>query len=361
MQPQLKSLNAPLLGGKTALLAQLDRAGRTEEFALVVRKILQCRENLVPDLLQRLGSDQVPIAQRAALTLGYLRSAQAIVPLFRALTNPDLHWQATAALGHIASPEAIEYLVKALDSPSLQLRCATAKALGKVGLPALSPLLQCLKDRDDPVKFYAVHSLGQIGSPIAVNDLLPLLNHRLPRIRSEVVWALGQIRSPLAVPHLAQKLTDPDISVQSSAVQALKMFGSCALPALTAMLKHSSSHTRSTAVRTLAQLGQEEVVGAIAELLFTDPFPYVRCDACSALGEIASSLAIAYLAVAVKDSDRSVRTAALRALRKIKSAHAQAVMSQIDPQGTEQGTTILQKFPQINADDYCVMQTLTYD
>lgn len=356
MHPSSQFLNAPRLGGKTALLDQFDRVRRTEEFAIVVRRILQCRDNLVPELLQRLASDQIPLAQRAALTLGYLQSPQAVAPLAQALSNPNLHWQATAALGHIASHEAIEHLIHALDRPSMQLQAATAKALGKVGLPALSPLIDCLRNKDDLVKLHAARSLGQIGSPVAVNDLIRLLNHRSPRIRSEVVWALGQIRSPLAVTPLAQKLTDPDISVQSSAVQALKMIGSPALSALTAMLKNSTSHTRSTAIRTLAQMGYEEVVGNIAELLFTDPFPYVRCDACIALGQIASPLAIAHLGVAVKDHDRSVRTSALRALRKIKSPLANEILRQVDPYGAEQGTTILQKFPVISGDDYCVIK-----
>jgi HEAT repeat protein len=351
------------LGGKYAVLTELDRATRVEELNQALAKILRCRLNLVPELLQRLESPDITIAQKATIALGYLGSPEAVVPLVRALQSRQQHlyWQATAALSRIGDTQALDFLMKALQSSSVQLQSATAKALGKCGLPAVAPLLRVIGDdrTDDLVKFHAIHSLGEIGSPLAVQPLINLLDRKSKHIRSEAIWALGQIRSPLAIIPLADRLTDSDLGVQSAAAHALKAIGAPALPALLAMLKNSSSLTRSVAIRTLAQLGFEEAVANLAEVLFGDPFPYVRSDAAQALGEIGSRSAIVHLGMAVRDQDRSVRTAAIRALRKVKSPEAGQILRQIDPQWANQETTILQQRAQftVRDNDYTILQS----
>ncbi|MFN3927660.1 MAG: HEAT repeat domain-containing protein [Pseudanabaenaceae cyanobacterium] len=353
---------APSLGGKLAVLAELDRADRTATLSQAIKKVLACPYNLVPDLLQRLEAEDVRTAQKAAIALGYLGSPQAVMPLVAVVRagKTHLYWQATMALSRIGGAEVVDYLVEFLGSESVVLQSASAKALGRCGLAGLQPLVDCLRcpSTDVQVRFQAIHALGEIGSPVAVSALLPELRHPSRHIRSQAGWALGRIRSPLASGALAACLTDPDISVQASAVQALKAIGTAALPPLLSMLKHPASHTRSTALRTLAQMGLEEVVEDIAEVLFNDPFPYVRCDAAQALGEIGSPLAVHYLGQAVKASDRSVRTAVIRALRKLKSPPAIQILRRIDPQWAEQETTILQHLAQfrIREEDYTVIQ-----
>jgi HEAT repeat protein len=92
------------------------------------------------------------------------------------------------------------------------------------------------------------------------------------------------------------------------------------------MLNNSSSHTRSVAARTLGQMGKEEVIPLLADRLKYDDFPYVRCDAAIALGEIGTYEAIFHLSQALRDSDRAVKNAALRALRQINSPDSQEAL-----------------------------------
>jgi len=321
-------MSAPELGGESAILAEFDAAARSDQFTLALQKLIRCRENVLPALLERLESDEVATSKKAAIALGYLRSPLAIVPLIAATKNPQrqIYWQAAAALSWIGSADAIGALVKLLRHPSIQVQAASAKALGRASLPAVSPLVEALKHNDDMVKVHAAHSLGQISSPLAVTTLIQALAHTSKSVRFESAWALGQIKSPLSANSLASLLTDNDISVQSQAVQALKNIGVPAISPVARMLTNSSSHTRSVAARTLGQIGMEEVVPLLAKVLKDDEYAYVRCDAALALGEIGTHDAVFYLSQALKDRDRSVRSSILRALAQVNSPEAQEIL-----------------------------------
>ncbi|MDX2255094.1 MAG: HEAT repeat domain-containing protein [Pseudanabaenaceae cyanobacterium bins.39] len=323
--------SAPELGGESAILAEFDAAARSDQFAVALQKLIRCRDHVVPAILERLDSNEVSISKKAAIALGYLRSPLAINPLIAAAQSPhrQIHWQAAAALSWIGSAEAINALIKLLRHPSIQVQSAAAKALGRASLPAVSPLVEALKHNDDMVKVHAAHSLGQISSPLAVTALIEALSNGSKAVRLEAAWALGQIKSPLSANALAVLLTDSDISVQSQAVLALKSIGIPAIAPVTKMLYNPSSHTRSVAARTLGQIGMEDSVPLLAQLLRDDEYAYVRCEAALALGEIATHDAVFYLSQAIKDRDRSVRSAVLRALTIVKSPEAQEILQSI--------------------------------
>ncbi|MEE3719365.1 HEAT repeat domain-containing protein [Tumidithrix elongata RA019] len=325
--------SAPEIGGVAALLTEFDTASRSDLFSQALQKLIRCRSDIVPDLLNRLKSDDLSLAKKAAIALGYIRSPRAISPLIAAAQNPhrQIYPQATSALAWIGSSEAISALIQMLQHPSVHVQAAAAKALHKGNLPAVSPLVDVLKHGDDLVKIQAAHSLGQISSPLAVPALIDALSSPTQSLRFEAAWALGQIRSPLAAIPLATRLTDSDISVQSQAVQALKNIGGDrVIAAISEMLNNSSSHTRSVAARTLGQMGMDEVIPLLVDRLRNDDFPYVRCDAAIALGEIGTYEAVFHLSQAIKDNDRVVRNAVVRALRQINSPDAQEVLKTLN-------------------------------
>jgi HEAT repeat protein len=361
---RLKS--APEIGGIASILAEFDAASRSDQYSRALQKLIRSRQNVIPELLLRLEHEDMALAKKAALALGYLRSPQAISSLVEAAQNPNrqIHWHAATALACIGSGEAIGWLVKILTHPSIQVQAAAAKALGKGGLLAVSPLVDALKRGEDLVRIHAAHSLGQINSPLAVPALIQALSDRVRTVRFESAWALGQIRSPLAANGLAARLTDADISVQSQAAQALRGIGSPAIPALTEMLKNPSSHTRSVAARTLGQMGIDEAIPLLVEVMRKDDFPFVRCEAATALGEIGSQAAVFHLSVMLKDSDRSVRNSAARALRQTNTPKAMEILrgySQNMPQysvATEMPTVLQAAVPRyaVSSDDMTVLQ-----
>ncbi len=325
-------MSAPDLGGQSAILAEFDAAGRSEQFSAALQKVIRCRDNVVPALLERLETDDVALSKKAAIALGYLRSPLAIAPLIKATEQPQrqIHWQAAAALSWIGSADAINALVRLLQKhPSIQVQAAVAKSLARASLPAVSPLVEALKHSDAMVKVHAAHSLGQISSPLALTSLIEALDHSSKSVRFEAAWALGQIKSPSSAKALASLLTDNDISVQSQAVQSLKNIGVSAISAVAKMLNTPSSHTRSVAARTLGQIGMEEVVPLLAKVLRDDEYAYVRCDVALALGEIGTHDAVFYLSQSLKDADRSVRNAVLRALAQVNSPEAQEILHNV--------------------------------
>lgn len=323
--------SAPEIGGTASILAEFDAATSSDRYAQALQKLMRSRQNVVPDLLMRLEGNDLNLAKKAALALGYLRSPQAIPSLVAEALNPSrsLCWHAASALSYIGNPEAVGILIEMLHHKSVQVQASAAKALGRNGLAAASPLVEALSRCDDLVKLHAAHALGQIGSPIAVPALTTALTHTSRSIRFEATKALAQIKSPLAATALAERLTDTDLGVQAQAAQALKNIGMPALPAIVAMLKNPASNTRSVAARTLGQMGIEEVVPVLVEVLQNDTFPYVRCDAARALGEIGSHDAVFHLAAMLKDRDRcdrSVRNAAIAALQQINTPEAQHIV-----------------------------------
>lgn len=319
---------APDLGGVAAILAEFDAATRSDQYSQALRKLIKSKQNVIPDLLARLDGTDLAIAKKAALALGYMQSPQAIPSLVEALNDPNrqLYNHAATALGCMGTIEALRWLIKMLNHRSGHVQAAAAKALARGGLTAVSPLVDILKRGDELVRIHAAHSLGQINSPLAVPALINALTDSVRTVRLEAAWALGQIRSPLACTALAARLTDVDLSVQTQAAQSLKNIGYPCLPALSEMLKSSSSDTRTIAARTLGQMGMEQAVPLLIEVLSGDPFPHVRCNAAAALGEIGSVDCIYPLAVMLKDSDRSVKNSALRALRRINHPEAQEIV-----------------------------------
>ncbi|AFY73321.1 HEAT repeat-containing protein [Synechococcus sp. PCC 7502] len=320
--------SAPDVGGVAAILAEFDAATRSDQYSQALRKLIKSKHNIIPDLIARLDGDDLAIAKKAALALGYMQSPQAIPNLVEALGNPDrqLYSHAATALGCMGTMEAIRWLVKMLNHKSVQVQASVAKALARGGLSAVSPLVDILKRGEELVRIHAAHSLGQINSPLAVPALINALGDPVRTVRLEAAWALGQIRSPLACTALAARLTDVDLSVQSQAAQALKNIGSPCIPALSEMLKSPSSDTRTVAARTLGQMAIDQSVPLLIDVLYNDEFPHVRCNAAAALGEIGSVECIHPLAMMLKDGDRSVRNSAMRALRRINHPQAQEIL-----------------------------------
>ena len=84
-------------------------------------------------------------------------------------------------------------------------------------------------------RYYAVHLLGELKSPRAVDVLIPLLDDE--DVNYHVAWALGQIGDSRARRPLIAALNSRDALVRVSAIQALERLEATeALPQLRALL-----------------------------------------------------------------------------------------------------------------------------
>lgn len=144
------------------------------------------------------------------------------------LDDPDLsiRKQAIHSLGEMEDPAAVQALGRVVtsdDDPGM--RSQAAWALGMIESPeAVSALAQAMDDSDAKVRSQVAWALGMIESADGVSALEPGLSDSEPKVRSQVAWALGMIESPAAVPALTRALQqETDSSVQSQMAWALGM------------------------------------------------------------------------------------------------------------------------------------------
>jgi len=213
----------------------------------------------VEPLLSALKESDGGVRQAAAEALGQIGDARAVEPLIVALKDKDINvcHAAAAALGQIGDARAVLPLVKTLRTSAryrpitggVSSFCqSTARALEKIGSPAIEPLIALLKDDNWRLREQVCEILGRlnwrpkhdedaawywvtkgnidkcvaIGSP-AVPPLIATLEHGSDRMRCVAAAALGEIGDPRAVEPLVAALGDK--YVRENVVEALDKLG----------------------------------------------------------------------------------------------------------------------------------------
>jgi len=77
-----------------------------------------------------------------------------------------------------------------------------------------------LAHQSEEDRYYAVHMLGKLGDPRAVDVLIPLLDR--DKVNYKVAWALGEIGDRRSVPALVTALTNEDPLVRVTSIGALE-------------------------------------------------------------------------------------------------------------------------------------------
>lgn len=116
----------------------------------------------------------------------------------------------------------------------------------------------------------------------AVGPLLELLEHDEARVRRRAVHCLGWVGDPRAVEPLRGLLADPDL--RQDAVLSLAELGDAAIPALGEALASKDPETRRLAVRALSDIGSDATVGPLIEAL-ADSYDAVAAGARAVLAK----------------------------------------------------------------------------
>jgi HEAT repeat protein len=184
-------------------------------------------------------SDGDPLVRRvAARSLGELApdvadAVPALVALF-----PDIEAiRAVARFGPHAAP-AVRPLLDHFANPDPAIRWQAARAVGKIGPPAVSAvpeLARLLRSDPDPlVREHAAEALGDIGPPAAdgIPALAKALRDPVARVRRDAVRALGQM-GPAArgvLTEVRAAADDPDPDVKAAATRAARLIDPATLP-----------------------------------------------------------------------------------------------------------------------------------
>jgi quinoprotein glucose dehydrogenase len=226
---------------------------------------------------------------------------------------------------HITDPQAMqEPIVKQV------------KDLLAEGFEKRSPeeLIQLLAHRDQRIRQGAQFELAERGG-----DAIALLSQAAEKNESQLarvhaIWALGQIatKSPAALDPIVVLLRDSDAEIRAQAARVLGDHRDArAYEGFLKLLNDGSLRDRYFAAMGLAKLGRKEALPAIVNMLRenADKDVYIRHAGVTALTQINDWPTIQS---AAKDESRSVRLAALLAMRRLERPEIAAFLHDSDPQ-----------------------------
>lgn len=203
VQKAIERLKSPLAVERVAVAIQLGQMG--SRAAAAVPFLIELFEDteLVTMKVSIGESPSVVLESRtstrnqAVVALGKI-GEPAVEPLVAAIEDPDHRVSAFNALGKIGEP-AVDELSRLLGTGEhTRLVVVALGATGNVG--AVAPLISALTDMDDEVRERAVKALGGIGDTGAVEALISTLqNDQNQQVQWEAAEALGAVGDPRAI------------------------------------------------------------------------------------------------------------------------------------------------------------------
>jgi HEAT repeat protein len=235
----------------------------------------------------------------AIMDLGYAVGPEVYSILVRQLDdpNPAIQHAAVISLGRLGRPEAIEELIKpkVFRSPHGNIRWAVVSAIGKLGdFRVIDDLLRAVEDSEWIVRTQAVTEL--IGK---VREVITRKDIRLARI-------------------LVHMMCLENEEIVNLAIQGFQEFGLESLGLLHEALNNSSATIRANAARALGRLKSHLSTPYLLGLL-EDEEGAVRANAAEALGLIQNKISIEPLILRIQDNIEKVQNAAVEAIVRFEN------------------------------------------
>ena len=222
----------------------------------------------IPELID-LCDSEVEIRRRAAVSLGELGDARTLSPLLAVLRDSDekVRHNAIASLGRICQiPELIQ-----LGNDSALLRQKAAVALGGLGdKRTVQPLVAALRDSNRKVRKCAARALRKLGEP-AVVSLVAMLRDERRDARRRAALALAKDGGELALESLTIALHDEQRYVRETALEALAKLGNPAVKPLVIALRSHDPELRISAAEALRRIGTVEALIELHHLHWPQP------------------------------------------------------------------------------------------
>jgi HEAT repeat protein len=285
-------------------------------------------------LTRSLGDSDSVVRQRAVKSLGKIgmRGNQTVViALIPRLEDDksDVKRETIEQLEQLGDRRAVIPLVAKFSDSNRDVRKAAVRAIGKLGDKSAVPaLVRLMNDPDEEVRRQSVGSLGLLGATDALDALAEQLGSGSEELRTKVAYALGQIAAmpgagkagEEALKRLVENLAQPN--TRRAAVDALRVAGTAAVPALVAHLTGRLKGDPMTAVMLLGEAADARATTALAAELERGrvAMPLVL----KALGATGDPNALVPVLGALASKDPAIRIAAMEALRPLLGRDARA-------------------------------------
>jgi HEAT repeat protein len=212
--------------------------------------------------------------------------------------------------------QAVPYLLEKLDTQDAREKWTLIRILGKIGKPAVLPLIGKLDNPNKDVTELSIRILGDIKDTTAVQPLIKLLTRDNYNIRSDVCEALGKIGDLSAFHDLSLCMEDSVEVVRKSAAVALgRIKDDKAIPYLIQSLSDKHYSVRMTSANSLVELGEPSIKPLLALLdNSTGDALYLSIES---LGKLKSKQAVIPLIARLKDRDWATRAFTVEALEQI--------------------------------------------
>jgi len=215
--------------------------------------------------------------------------------------------RAAASLGRLKTPIAVEELVLALDDVSLTVRETAAVALGEIGdRRAVTPLIEKMADPTTGISGAVATALGKIGDKEAFSVLAAAAQLGPPARKIAAIEALGRISDPRSSDLLVDLLEDGDSNIRTAAVNAITLRGDPrGEEALNRLLTEETEPTAIAAIAdVLGRHGSTESAGPLVDALDEASSPTVRRTIVNALGSVVGGTDSFYPMLAMESSAR---------------------------------------------------------
>ena len=183
--------------------------------------------------------------------------------------DPRIRHYLALSLGHLKSEQAVPTLVEALNDADSSTRIYAAWALGNIGdTRAVQPMIRLIRDQDAGVRKMAVYGLGAIGDPRAAEELIPALQDSQLDVSWNAAIALAQLGS------------------RAGLVKILQMLDRTYLNSVTDMNDAQRLLAMESAIQGAALLGGKEIEQRLRGLADGDPNLGIRRAAMKALADL---------------------------------------------------------------------------
>jgi HEAT repeat protein len=285
-------------------------------------------------LIRSLGDPDATVRQRAVKSLGKIGArgnATVVIALIPRLEDDkaDVRRETIEQLEQLGDKRAVIPLVAKFSDTSRDVRKAAVRAIGKLGDKSAVPaLVRLMSDPDEDVRTQAVGSLGLLGAVDALDALSEQLTSGSDTFRTKVAYALGQIAAvpgagkagEEAMQRLVENLGQGN--TRRAAIDALRVAGKVAVPALVAHLSGRLKGDPTMAVTLLGEAADARATAALTAELERGrvAMPLVL----KALGATGDPNALVPVLGALGNSDAAIRLAAMEALRPLLGRDARA-------------------------------------
>jgi HEAT repeat protein len=295
------------------------------------------RDDAVPALAAGLDSRDALQRLNVVFVLTHIGTPATLAPRLRAARDEGAAVRAAAIrpLPVYASRESHQAAWSAFSDPDSKVQEAAMMAFARPrreGEPsfgieryyAAQRIAEFLKDQE--LRPTAAWVLGQLGSKVAVRQLLAAMDDPRHEVRYEIIASLGQIGDKQATIGIAQHLRDSDRGVRCAAASALgRLRDLRGTPALAAALADSDAPVRRDAAAALGSIGDWRGAAPLIEAL-ADPDDDVGRAAARALGGIGDRQAVPALIQSLERTERAETAAA--ALRQLRDPRAISALGQ---------------------------------